>query len=229
MAHMANVFQGIRAVLFDMDGTLVETNIDFALMRREVAVLGERYGIPASDFQGLDILAGVDLIVSRLTALGEPEEAAHAKQEAYEKLEQIELSHSEDARAIPSAREVIEALRDARIKVAIVTRNCRAAVLLSLELAGISSEVLLTRDDVPKAKPDPDHLLRALAMLGVPPDEAITIGDHWMDVEGGKAAGTLTIGFLRPDRPEDFFDAHKPDLVIRDLAELLGSINRLKE
>jgi phosphoglycolate phosphatase len=229
MAHMANIFDGVCAVLFDMDGTLVETDIDFPLMRREVAALGERYGVPASDIRGLDILAGVDLIVSRLTERGHPEEAVHARQEAYEKLEQIELSHSEDARAIPSAREVLQALRDAGIKVAIVTRNCRAAVLLSLELAGISSDVLLTRDDVPKAKPDPDHLLRALSMLGVPPDEAITIGDHWMDVAAGNAAGTRTIGFLRADRPSDFFDMHEPGLVIRDLAELLGPINRLKE
>ena len=229
MAHMANIFDGVRAVLFDMDGTLVETNIDFPLMRREVAALGERCGVPASDLQGLDILAGVDLIVSRLTERGRPEEAVHARQEAYEKLEQIELSHAEDARAISGACDVLQALRDAGIKVAIVTRNCRAAVLLSLELAGISSDVLLTRDDVPKAKPDPDHLLRALAMLGAPPDEAITIGDHWMDADAGKAAGTRTIGFLRTDRQDDFFDAHKPGLVVRDLAELLGLINRLKE
>lgn len=229
MTQMANIFEGIRAVLFDMDGTLVETNIDFPLMRREVVATAEKHGVPAADVQSLDILAGIDLIVSRLTERGDVEEAAHARQEAFEKLEQIELVHSEDAHAISCAHEVLRALRDAGIKTAIVTRNCRTAVLISLELTGISADVLLTRDDVTKAKPHPEHLLRALELLGVRADEALTIGDHWMDIEGGKAAGTRTVGFLRPDRPHDFFDAHSPDLVIRDLAELLDLLDRLNK
>ena len=225
MFLMTNPFEGIRAVLFDMDGTLVETNIDFPLMKREMLALGERHGVPASELQGLDILAVVDHATSRLGK----EEAKSVRQEAFDRLEQIELTHCEDARPIDSAPELLNALEDAGIKVAIVTRNCRSAVKLSLEKAGIHSDVLLTRDDVPRTKPHPDHLHQALDVLGVRAQEAVTIGDHWMDIRAGKAAGTRTVGFLRPDRPQDFFDVEPPDLIIRDLAELLGHVERLKK
>jgi len=224
MVMMTNPFEGIRAALFDMDGTLVETNIDFPLMKREMLALGERHGIPASELQGLDILAVVDRVTSRLGK----EEAKSVRQEAFDRLEQIELIHAEEACAIDCAPELLNTLEDAGIRVAIVTRNCRSAVRLSLEKGGIRADVLLTRDDVPKTKPHPDHLHQALEMLGVPPQESITIGDHWMDIRAGKAAGTRTIGFLRPDRAKDFFDAEPPDLVICDLAELLGYVKRLK-
>ncbi|MCX6377076.1 MAG: HAD family hydrolase [Armatimonadetes bacterium] len=225
---MANLFDGVRAVLFDMDGTLVETNIDFPLMRREVLALGGKYGIPDCDLEGLDILSAVDLIDARLRETSR-DEAVKARQEALEKLEQIELAHSEGSRPIDGAHDVLRALREVGLKTAIVTRNCRAAVELSLEITGIFADVLLTRDDVRKTKPHPEHLVMALDMLEVRPHQAVTVGDHWMDVQGGKAAGTRTVGFLRPDRPEDFFDREQPDFVIRGLAELLDPIARLKK
>lgn len=229
MDPMANPFEGIRAVLFDMDGTLVETDIDFPLMKREMLALGERNGIPASELQGLDILAVVNAIVARLESQGRGDEAARVRQEAFEILEQIELANCDKAQVIAGAPELLTALRDAGIKIGIVTRNCRSAVEVSLELTRVSFDVLLTRDDVRNTKPHPEHLLRALDLLGARPDEALMIGDHWMDIQAGKAAGARTIGFLRPDRPGGFFDICPPDLIIRNLGELLPWAERLKK
>lgn len=222
---MTNPFEGIRAVLFDMDGTLVETKIDFALMKREMLALGERHGIPASELHGLDILAAVKAIVNRL----DPAEADRVHREAFDTLERIELAHSDSVHIIDGALELLSALRDAGIRIGIVTRNCRNAVRVSLDRTGVFHDVLLTRDDVHNTKPHPEHLLRAMDLLGVQPDESLTIGDHWMDIQGGRAAGTRTIGFLRPDRPEGFFDVCPPDLIIRDLEELLPCVERLKK
>ena len=228
MSQLDGILDGVTAVLFDMDGTLVETNIDFPLMRREMAALGAKHGIASDDIAGLDILAAVELIESRLRDRASDEDALLARREAFEKLEIIELVHAEDASEIDGAREVLRALRDVGIRTAIVTRNCRTAVEIALEITGISADALLTRDDVARAKPHPDHLHAALSMLNAAPESAVTIGDHWMDVQGGKAAGTRTIGFLRPDRPDDFFDREPPDLVIRALTELLDPIARLR-
>ena len=225
---MTNPFEGMRAVLFDMDGTLVETDIDFPLMKREMLALGERYGIPASELQGLDILGVVDGVAARLQEQGRATEADRVRQEAFDRLEAIELVHCRDARPIPGATELLHALREAGLKVGIVTRNCRSGVRLSLERTGISADVLLTRDDVIRTKPHPDHLHQALETLGVRPEEAVMVGDHWMDIQGGKAAGTRTIGFLRPSRPRDLFDKVAPDLVITSLTELIGYAERLK-
>ena len=222
---MTNPFEGICAVLFDMDGTLVETDIDFPLMKREMLALGERHGIPTSELQGLDILAVVNAVVSRLPE----DEGVRVRREAFDALERIELARKDAASVIPGALDLLCALRDCGIRIGIVTRNCRAAVEASLDLTGVFYDVLLTRDDVVNTKPHPDHLLRALEMIDVRPHEALMVGDHWMDIQAGRAAGTRTIGLLRPDRPENFFDVCPPDLIIRNLGELLPCVERLKK
>ncbi|MCL6519048.1 MAG: HAD-IA family hydrolase [Armatimonadetes bacterium] len=218
---MTNLFNGIRAALFDLDGTLIETNIDFARMRRELIALASRHGISEHEVSGLDLLAIVDYVIAHSYA---PAEAIRS--EAFKKLEEMELARIDEAKEIPGARELIQFLQKERIGVGIVTRNSRRAVEISLAKAGISVDVLLTRDDVKNAKPHPDHLLQALNALRAKPSEAVMIGDHWMDIQGGKAAGTLTVGFLRPDRPDDFFDKEKPDLIVRSLSELLAHFQR---
>lgn len=223
---MDGILDGVCAVLFDMDGTLVETNIDFPLMRREMIDLAVRHGLAQSDVDGLDILSIVDLVSQTVMAESGQSAAREVKREAFRKLEEIEMVHSAEAREVPHARELIDRLHAEGIKVGIVTRNSRSAVELSMKRTGISGDVLLTRDDVANTKPHPDHLHLALSELGVDPEHAVMIGDHWMDVQAGKAAGTRTIGFLRPGHPDSFFDLCPPDMQITDLAELLDELNR---
>lgn len=225
---MVSLFEGIRAVLFDLDGTLIETNIDFGLMRREMLALAQRYGIPASQVEGLDILAMLETISAIVHERYGEDESVKARGEGLAILEEIELSHSAGAECVPGAQELVRLLREAGIKVGIVTRNSRSAVAVSLSKTGIRGDILLTRDDVPKTKPHPNHLLTALQMLGAAPQEAMIVGDHWMDVQAGKAAGIRTVGFLRMGHPSDFFSFEQPDFVIRDLRELIEQVRRLK-
>jgi len=216
-------FSDIRAILFDMDGTLVETKIDFAHMKREMLALASKHGIPEREAAELDILGIVDLILSKQE---DAEEARQIREYAFRKLEEIELENIEEAREVPGASEVVSVLREKGIKIAIVTRNSRRVGYLSLEKTGIVPDLFLSRDDVRNAKPHPDHVQAALISFGVEPSQAIMVGDHWMDIQAGKAAGTKTIGFLRVDRPEDFFERYSPDLIIRDLRELLQHFRR---
>jgi phosphoglycolate phosphatase len=80
--------------------------------------------------------------------------------------------------------------------------------------------ILLTRDEVVRVKPDPEHLLQAAAALGVCPARTVMVGDHVMDVRAGRAAGMGTVGLLTAGRPPDFFEQEAPDLVLRELREL---------
>lgn len=227
MDVMTNPFEGIRAVLFDLDGTLVETDIDFGLMKSEMLALGDREGIPASDLRDRDILTIVDIIACLVDRSAGPDAAHRVKREAYDKLEQIELANCDQAVPIAGSLELLNALRERCIGVGIVTRNCGSAVKITLAKTGITADVLLTRDDVLNTKPHPDHLLCALELLGAEPVEALMVGDHWMDVQGGRAAGTRTAGLLRDDRPENFFDREPPDFLIRSLSELTEQLMAL--
>lgn len=218
---MSNPFDGVRAVLFDMDGTLVETDIDFVLMKQEMLALANRFGVMDTKLEGMDILLIVDEIVARLEAESRLHDAQRAKDEALKTLEMIEMFHAQTARPMPGAAELLEALKYQGIKTGIITRNCRSVAEISLTKTKLSTDVLLTRDDVVNTKPHPDHIRHALALLDVRPYEAVMVGDHWMDVMGGRAAGTRTVGLLHPTRPADFFEREKPDVVIHSLAELV--------
>lgn len=216
----------VDSVLFDLDGTLVETDIDFPLMRREMVTLAIEIGMDASAVSGLDILAMVDTAVHFLASQGKSGEAARLRSRAMQILEDIELRHAERTCEIPFARELVHELRQQEIGIGIVTRNCRKASEISLKITGIKPDVLICREDTIKHKPDPQQLNIALGLLNASPRNSVMVGDHIMDVQSGKAAGMKTIGFLRETRSPDFFDKIEPDYIARDLKEVLDAIIR---
>lgn len=221
---MTPLLDRIEAALFDLDGTLVETNIDFPLMRRTVIALAAEEGIETDGLDELDILAAVEEAASRLRARGACAESIGCRERAYEALENIELRHARRTREIPFARELVFHLRERDIKVGVVTRNCRRASEMSLRIVRICPDVIVAREDAREHKPHPQQLHLALAALGVPPERSVMVGDHLMDVSSGRAAGSKTIGILHDSRPRDFFDAVRPDLVVRSLEEVLDAI-----
>lgn len=183
-------------------------------MRRAVLALVAQAGLEPEAYEHLDVLAiltAVEVQVPDRTGFRAAAEAA---------LVRIELAACEGAAEAPGARETLAWLLDRGVRVGIVTRNSRQAVERVLQQIPLPYEVLLTRADTPRVKPDPLHLHRALKRLEVPPGAAVMVGDHLMDVQGGKAAGMRALGILTDERPPDYFDAAAPDGVIRHLPEL---------
>ena len=222
--RMKPLLSDVDAVLFDLDGTLVETNIDFPLMKREVVALAVESGLPAEEVQGLDILGVLARTVEFLTASGRPSDAGQVRSRGMDILEEIELRHASDTQEIAFAKELVDHLRGCGIGIGIVTRNCRRASEISLSITGICADVVICREDSNNHKPHPEPILLALSTLHADPRNSIMVGDHIMDVQAGKAAGMKTIGFLREDRPRDFFDEVAPGLVACDLREVLDAI-----
>jgi phosphoglycolate phosphatase len=214
-----NRFIDVAAVLFDLDGTLIETRIDFDGMRREVLRLAEEAGVAAAPWAHLDVLG----ILDRAAADAPDPAALRAAAEAA--LTAIELAACPGAREVEGAGELLRALDRAGIRIGIVTRNCRRAVEQVLARIPLPHAVLLTRDEVARVKPDPQHLWQAAEALGVPPARTVMVGDHRMDIRGGKAAGMMTVGLLTPERPPGYFEPEGPDLVLRDLRELAAWIS----
>jgi len=215
-----NPFTGLRAALFDLDGTLIETHIDFGLMKRQMLHLAESAGLDPAHLRDLDILAIVEKSRDELEHRSGPETAARFRSKAFALLEEIEVSHCANPVEIPGAAELLQTLESRDIPVAIVTRNCRTVSERLVNRAGLTHRALLTRDDVPLTKPDPAHLRAALVALGLPQTPHVMVGDHWMDVQGGQAAGMRTVGILRGRQPS-YFDPAPPDLHVHELADLL--------
>lgn len=224
---MENPFIGLRAALFDLDGTLIETHIDFGLMKREMIRLAEQEGVDPEGLSGLDALAIVERARRDIACRAGEERGREFCRRAFSLLEEIEVSHCAHPVEIPGAQELLRELERASIAAGIVTRNCRRVAEKLVRDAGLAHGALLTRDDVPRTKPDPAHLHAAIAALGLDPAPApastlpyAMIGDHWMDAQGGRAACMRTVGILR-GRPDAFFAPSPPDLLVDELADLV--------
>ncbi len=221
---MKPLVAALDAVLFDLDGTLVDTHIDFALMKREMMSLAMATGLPEDAVTGLDILGIARAAAAHVSATDGQAAADAIYSRAMSVLESIELRHAGNTEPVAYAGEAISLIREHGGRIGVVTRNCRKASELSLSIAGIIPEVLICREDCFNHKPHPEPVLLALEQLGAKPGNSIMVGDHIMDVQGGKAAGLATIGFLREDRPRDFFDCVKPDFVAYSLREVMSAI-----
>lgn len=205
--------------MFDLDGTLVCSPIDFGAMRRAVLALAGAHGVETAPLAELDILE----IVAHASAASRDPEGLRSAADAV--LVAIELEACPGTREMPGAVELLRSLAEDGIRVGIVTRNCRQVVEQILARIPLPHGVLLTRNEVARVKPDPEHLLRAAAALGVAPVRTVMVGDHVMDVRAGRAAGMGTVGLLAPERPPDFFAREPPDLILRELRELRAWIS----
>ena len=211
------MLQEIDTVLFDFDGTLVEIDIDFSQMRQGVYSLGLEYGVSAEP--GLYVLESLEDIFEKLLQLDE-NQAKDFKRRAKRLISSIEVEAAARSRTMPGAERTLRELKDRGIEIGIVTRNCRSGVMKSAELANFVYDLILTRDDVEKVKPDPQHLLDALNMLTSKPGKSIMVGDHPMDILAGKRAGMKTAAVLTSKSIKDFEEV-APDLTLTGVAGLL--------
>jgi phosphoglycolate phosphatase len=216
-----------RAVLFDLDGTLVRTDINFAQMRAVIAQAYAEWKLPPPAPHA-DLLLSIADTCRDLQTLQSAEMAAQFRNHTYRLLEQIEQRDCACFTPIPAAADTVRRLADQGISVAVVTRNCRSVAQDLLHRAGIGTPVLVTRDEVTRVKPDPEHAAAAFHLLSVPPELrnhpfSWLVGDHGMDVLAAHNAGIGSI-WVPPHTPHAPAASLQPHYRVDDItqaAELL--------
>ncbi len=217
------MFDSVRAILFDFDGTLIQQSIDFDFMRRVVLDIASGYGVATEPLVTMSVLELIDRATDELMRT-DGHRGRALFQEAHRAVLGIELAAAERARAFPGVPDMLRHLRRHGFRVGIVTRNCRAAVERVLDRHPMDYDALLTRDDVEHVKPDPRHLLAALEVLGVPGHEAVMCGDHPMDMLAGRRIGARTVGVLPPGLTSERFAQAVPDLILDRVTDLLSHL-----
>jgi HAD superfamily hydrolase (TIGR01509 family) len=171
--------QSIQGVIFDLDGTLVDSRLDFPAMRQEIGLL-----------PGTPVLEGA-------LALTGP-----SARRAWAIIEEHERRGAETATAMPGVRALLDELHRRAVRVAVATRNGRTFARNSLERLHLPINLVVTRDDAPP-KPDPAPLLKILKAWQMTPERAAMIGDYRFDLEAGRAAGTQTVLYSADCTPQE--------------------------
>ena len=222
---MVTISPGIwKAFVFDFDGTLARLNIDFGDMRAKILALISAFDIPREPFAHLHVLEMIDAATLCLSERS-PREASLFFAAAHAQVMQIELAAADDGALFDHTRGLLDDLGQRSIKTAVITRNCRRAVLKVFPDIDHYCPVLLTRNDIDRVKPHRGHLTTALQLLDVPPAEAAMVGDHPMDIQLGREAGTYTIGVLTGHSTRELLLQAKADVIVNNISDILGIIS----
>ncbi|MBD8004576.1 pyrophosphatase PpaX [Bacillus norwichensis] len=208
----------INTLLFDLDGTLLDTNE--LIITSYLHVFEQFY---PGRFNREDVLPFLGPPLIDAFASVDPEKADEMV-DIYRKFNMEK--HDMLVHEFEGVYETIRTLHENNFKMAIVSTKIRKTVLKGLALTNLDEffDVVITLDEVDNAKPDPEPLEKALAALGSNPEEAIMIGDNYYDILGGKNAGTYTCGVAWSVKGEDFLKQYSPDYMLKKMSDILDIV-----
>ena len=211
----------LPAILFDLDGTLIDT-IELILSSARHAF--EEWPVRPTDEEWV---RGIGTpLVQQLRAYAANDDELALLLARYRRYQNEH--HDRLTRCYDDVPDVISALADRGHQMAVVTSKASPIAHQSLAFVGLDHffPVVVGYDDTARHKPDPEPVLVALSRLGVSPDDAVFVGDSPHDILAGNAADVMTIAALwGPFDRETLADA-RPDHFIECMAELPGVLNR---
>jgi HAD superfamily hydrolase (TIGR01509 family) len=207
------------AFLFDLDGTLIDSVYQHVLAWRE-ALEAEDIHLPNWYIHRRIGMSG-GLIVHAF--LREAKRKLDAKEIA--RLQKLHteafMKRVETVRVLPGANDLLETLSRLGVRWAIATSGSREGAEQPLKLLGLGRDVpVITRDDVQRAKPDPDLFLAAAHKLGASLEDCVVVGDSIWDLLAAQRARALGVGLLSGGFGEDELMNAGAYRVYRDPADL---------
>jgi len=213
----------VKAVVFDLDGTLMDSKIDYEKMGTRIRELLVSMGLPEPLEDRRKVYRVIRGGAAALREYGLPEaslEATMAEMEAI--MNGIELEALPNMELKPYAREVVAELYGAGLCLGVATRSHREYTLRGLKNHDMLCffHQVVARDDVPYPKPDPRHLLHIIRLLGVKPEDTLFVGDTTTDLQTADAAGVEFIGYWRDDSWAQRLMEGGCSRIVKDLREI---------
>ncbi len=180
----------VRAVLFDLDGTLLDTIADLAEAANRTLVEMRRAPRPLAEIHDF-VGKGIPHLVRRFMTEGTLASEEDIAQAVVSFRRHYAEVNGREARVYPGIAETLDALRDRGLPLAVVTNKAEAFTLPLLERTGIAPyfSAVVSGDTLPVKKPDPAVLHHACALLGVASRSALMIGDSANDALAARGAG----------------------------------------
>jgi HAD superfamily hydrolase (TIGR01509 family) len=192
----------IKAVIFDLDGTITEPYLNFDRIREEI---------------GLPVDAGPLLeVMEKMT----PAERKKAEEILY-KYEQAAIEHSTLNKG---AAQTLKQLRQMKMPIGVLTRNTRSNASAVAKKHNIKFDAIVDRDDGP-VKPDPFGVKKLCDHFEVKPEQTLVVGDYLFDLQCAKAAGAIAVLIKNSQKSQQF--SAFADFTIDSLEEIIDIINKI--
>lgn len=205
----------VNTILFDLDGTLVDTNE--LIIQSFLHTLREF--IP-KDYKREDVYPFMGPTLEDSFSQVYPEKVTEmvATYRAFNIGE-----HDKYVKEFDTVYETVKTLKEQGYKLGIVTTKVRNVVQMGIDLARLNEffDVVVTMDDVEHAKPHPEPIEKALKLLDSKPEETIMVGDNYHDIEGGQNAGTKTAAVAWSIKGKEFLASYNPDYMLEKMSDLL--------
>ena len=217
----------IQAVLFDLDGTLVDTAPDFLRICNQLLKAEGRPAVDPARLR-LTVSNGGRAVIEG--AFGFKDDHPDFERLLEQMLSLYEASPAQDSRLFAGFDEMLTWLDEVGVPWGIVTNKPARFTHKLMQQLTLDERCAVTicPDDVSRSKPDPEGLLLACKRINRSPSSTLYIGDHQRDIQAGQAAGMRTLtaafGYLGPnDQPERWHS----DFCIQESTQLLPLLKSL--
>ncbi|CAM4293336.1 pyrophosphatase PpaX [Paenibacillus alkaliterrae] len=214
----------IKTMLFDLDGTIIDTNE--LIIRSFIESL---QGYVPEDFGRDHIIPSMgNPLTDQMRLFSGLEDVTHLVA-AYREVN-LRL-HDEYVKAFDYVNEVIATLHEKSIKIGVVTTKMRLTTERGLKFVGLYDYVdaIVTIDDVVNPKPHPEPVSKAIGLLGADPATTIMVGDSMVDIESAVAAGAVAVGVAWSLKGEQKLKAAGAHHVIHDMRDLYSFVGLERE
>ena len=203
-----------EAVIFDVDGTLLDT-ADWIL--EAYLYVAESRNTPVSRQVVLHEMSIGNTLKDTYAALFPGADFAALR----EKHREFQDARMDLVRPFPGVLETLGKIRESGIKLITMTNRIRSSSIKTMEHTGIKDyfDFLCCADDVLSTKPDPEHVYAALRPFSIEPKDAFVVGDSSSDIEAGQRAGARTIAVSHGVHAD--VESLNPDHVIHKIEDIL--------
>ncbi len=190
-----------KAVCFDMDGTLLDTKVDYQRMSDLVFDEMVRIGVPE---EAIDRREGykfnIESGVKYLMSVGREEDIYAIGPRIAKIARDVEMERVDEARPFPDADSLLRKVHGMGLRTGLLTRGCREYAEEAVRVCGVSEllDAIVARDDYPEkeAKPNPIAMRHIADKLGIEPEEILFFGDHVFDYQCARDAGSGFVAVL---------------------------------
>lgn len=224
MSHVT--FNGVEAILFDFEGTLVDHQWNRQGAIQETVKRLQTLGFPTSQIQGKKYSLLKNEVIAIASEMGKsPDPYLKEIDRIYDQFDEDALSRWS---LRPLIKDFLTSVKTFGIKTGLVTNLGAKVLKVGLIKLGLKPlfDIVVSRNDVKQPKPNGEGILLGLRRLGVPREKALFIGDSLDDIQASKEAGLRVIIIAGGENSRSEILSRVPDFLIQDYGELLA---RLKE